>query len=97
MQPILSRKPTPREIDVVVTAAFNVAHDLSIAKFASLLAFSERFSPLSNLIDVAPHNYRDRLEQAVRIGNIYASGNNRIAYEAARKALAGMLGAMDHD
>ena len=96
MPPLLSRKPTKREIDTVVEAAFNAlpesvyAHQ-SAAQFVSLVAFAERFTPLSNLSEVAPAAYRHNVEQALTMGNIGATGRSKPAFEAARGALKELL------
>ena len=68
MQTLLSRKPTKREIDMVVEASLNAlpegiyAHQPA-AQFVSLVAFAERFTPLSNLAEVAPVAYRHNVER----------------------------------
>ena len=96
MTALLSRKPTKREIDMVVEAAFNAlpegvyAHQ-SAAQFVSLVAFAEQFTPLSNLSEVAPAAYRHNVEQALMMGNIGATGRSRPAFEAARMALKELL------
>ncbi len=91
MRDLLTRKPTQREIDTVVGAAHDVVPNLSIARYVSLYAFVEWFTPLSNLVDIAPFAYRHNIEQALRMGSMYATGNNHPAYEAAKAALAKLM------